>query len=134
MMIGRGMSASCALALVLAVAPPAAAESPRDSLGTCLERSGGVTVEILNCLAVEIEAQDRVLNVHYKALAATLTPQRREQLVALQRLWMRYRDANCRFYADPDGGTSVDLLASECVLRETQDRAQELANMRPGDP
>lgn len=95
----------------------------------CLDQSGGVTVEMLDCIDAELVAQDARLNGAYTTLGARLTPDRRQQLVAVQRLWIQYRDANCRFYADPDGGTAATLTANECVLTETTTRAKELEDM-----
>ena len=48
-----------------------------------------------------------------------------------QRLWLQYRDANCQFYADPDGGTAAGVAAADCVLQMTAGRARELAGLRP---
>ena len=99
---------------------------------TCMDRSGGVTVEMLDCIGQELETQDARLNRAYRALGAQLSPARRQQLTAAQRLWIQYRDANCRFYADPDGGTLATVASNECVLRETSERARELENSGPG--
>lgn len=84
---------------------------------TCIEQSGGVTVEMLNCIDEELVSQDARLNGAYQRLKTQLTPARKQQLVAVQRLWIQYRDANCKFYADPDGGTFANLNANDCVLR-----------------
>ena len=92
----------------------------------CMGRSGGVTVDILDCIGAELETQDARLNGAYRSLGAGLSPARRQQLTDAQRLWIRYRDANCAFYADPDGGTLATVAANECVLRETSERASEL--------
>lgn len=43
-----------------------------------------------------------------------------------QRAWVQYRDANCAFYADPDGGTAAGVAANDCMLREIAERAAEL--------
>lgn len=100
------------------------------SYSGCMDDSGGVTVEMQDCMGEELAAQDAKLNAAYKALSSGLVPARRQQLTAVQRLWIQYRDANCRFHADPDGGTLAGLSASECVLRETAERAAELERLR----
>ena len=69
-------------------------------------------------------------NRNYKALMAELTPARKKQLQTAQRLWLQYRDANCHFYADPDGGTAAGVAAADCVLQMTAHRARELADLR----
>jgi uncharacterized protein YecT (DUF1311 family) len=94
----------------------------------CIKKSGGVTSEMLNCIAAETKIQDARLNSNYKQVMGSLSPARKKQLLAAQRLWIQYRDANCGFYADPDGGTSAAVRASDCFLRTTASRAQELQN------
>ena len=94
----------------------------------CLEKSGGVTVAMVDCIAAELKTQDARLNGVYKKLGTQLTPARKKQLQTAQRLWIQYRDANCAFYADPDGGTIATVSASDCVLRATATRAKELEN------
>ncbi|MDA1379611.1 lysozyme inhibitor LprI family protein [Plesiomonas shigelloides subsp. oncorhynchi] len=69
----------------------------------CMDESGGVTASMLDCIGEETMTQDARLNGAYKKLGSQLAPDRKKQLVAAQRLWIQYRDANCRFYADPDG-------------------------------
>lgn len=100
-----------------------------DNYSDCLDKSGGVTVDMLNCIDAELVLQDTRLNHAYKALRAQLGSGRRKQLIAVQRLWIQYRDANCKFHADPDGGTAAALIANECVLSETSARAKELEDM-----
>jgi uncharacterized protein YecT (DUF1311 family) len=84
------------------------------------------TFDMIECIGSELEYQDGLLNENYKTLMQTLTPNRKESLKKTQRLWVQYRDANCDFYLDPDGGTLARLQASECVLNMTARRANEL--------
>jgi uncharacterized protein YecT (DUF1311 family) len=98
--------------------------SPRYS--TCMDRSGGVTYEMLDCINAELKSQDAALNTNYKVLTSQLTPSRRKQLLEAQRAWLRFRDTNCQFYADPDGGSLATIEANSCVLSMTAARAQEL--------
>ena len=98
---------------------------------TCLDKSGGVTAEMHACISAEHTRQDQQLNRNYQVLMADLTPERKKQLQSAQRLWIQYRDANCQFYADPDGGTAAGVAAADCVLQMTAGRARELAGLRP---
>lgn len=113
---------------------PAAAqpsESPLSaSYDACMDKSGGVTAEMHACIAAEHTRQDQQLNRNYQVLMAELTPARKKQLQTAQRLWLQYRDANCQFYADPDGGTAAGVAAADCVLQMTAHRARELADLR----
>ena len=124
---------SATFAALLFFAMPGAAKEPyTSSYSTCMDRSGGVTVEMLDCIGRELEIQDAMLNAAYRDLGARLSPARKQQLTAAQRLWIQYRDANCGFYADPDGGTLATVASNECVLRETSERAEELKLLGSG--
>lgn len=116
------------------LAAPAAAQpnAPQFSANyaACMDKSGGVTVEMRECISAEHTRQDQQLNRNYKALMADLTPERKKQLQTAQRHWIQYRDANCQFYADPDGGTMAIIAAADCGLQMTANRARELADLR----
>ena len=93
---------------------------------TCLEKSNGVTVEMNNCILAETRRQDARLNENYKRLISRLATERKNALVEAQRAWIRFRDSNCGFYADPEGGSAARVTANECFLNATADRAKEL--------
>lgn len=95
----------------------------------CMDKSGGVTAKMLSCIATETRTQDARLNGAYKKLVGQLTASRKSQLVEVQRMWIKYRDANCTFYADPDGGTNAVVSASDCAMSATASRAKELENL-----
>lgn len=95
----------------------------------CMDHAGGVTVQMTDCIATELNTQDARLNGAYQKLRSYLSAERKKALQTAQRLWVKYRDTNCDFYNDPQGGTLHRMLASECVLRETAERAQELENL-----
>jgi uncharacterized protein YecT (DUF1311 family) len=94
--------------------------------GTCMDKSGGVTSEMLDCIGKETKLQDARLNKVYKELMPILSVTRKKELQEAQRLWIKYRDANSNFYADPDGGTMAILMSNENFLSATAARAQEL--------
>lgn len=96
----------------------------------CMDKFGGVTVEMLDCIAAETQRQDLRLNKAYKDVMAELTPQRKKQLQEAQRAWLKYRDANCDFYADPDGGTMAAVSSSDCFMSTTASRAKELEGFK----
>ena len=91
----------------------------------CTDASGGVTVEMLNCIAAEMAVQDSRLNTAYSDVRSELFEERRKALLAAQRLWISYRDANCNFYATA-GGTLAQVVSNDCFLQETTERAVEL--------
>ena len=119
------------LAASSVLAAPAAAQPQLSaSFAACMDKSGGVTAEMHACISAEHTRQDQQLNRNYQILMAELIPERKKQLQAAQRLWLQYRDANCQFYLDPDGGTAAGVAAADCVLQMTANRARELAALR----
>ena len=96
----------------------------------CMDAAAS-TAAMQNCIAAEHGKQDKTLNDNYRKLMAALAKPRQPQLLAAQRLWLQYRDANCRLYADPDGGTAATLAAADCALAATAARAAELAKLLP---
>ncbi len=91
--------------------------------------SNGITSAMRSCTAKEIKHQDKRLNSAYKALKKNLSKNRQKELLSAQRLWIKYRDANCNFYNDPNGGTMHRLFALDCVMDTTHLRADELKSM-----
>ena len=119
----------------LAVAGASFAASAHDTglspqHAACMDKSGGTTMGMIDCIDAEYRRQDVRLNKAYKALMADQTAPRKTQLQQAQRLWISYRDANCRFYDDPDGGTLARVNANDCMMSATADRAHELENFR----
>lgn len=97
---------------------------------TCMDKTGGVTAAMLDCIGSEAKRQDARLNKAYKDAMPTLAPARQKQLQEVQRIWIAYRDANCRFYADPDGGTMATVAANDCIMSTTAARATELEGFK----
>lgn len=92
----------------------------------CIKASGGVTFDMADCIRGELVVQDRKLNEAYRALQKTLKKERRDQLTKAQREWIAFRDANCDFQFDPEGGSMARLNAEYCMLSTTAHRAKEL--------
>jgi uncharacterized protein YecT (DUF1311 family) len=96
----------------------------------CMDQSGGVTSAMLSCMGAETKRQDARLNKAYKDVMAQLSPARKTSLQEVQRLWIKYRDANCHFYADPEGGTAASVNAASCVMTATAARSKELEGFK----
>jgi len=93
-----------------------------DAYQQCAERS---TQGIVECIAAQTEDWDQRLNAAYGALMKQQSAEQRTALRDVQRLWMRYRDANCGFYAAAEG-TISRIAAAECLRVMTASRALEL--------
>ena len=128
---------SCCAALVVACVPGlVSAQSAGAGLlskqySACMDRFSSSTNDMVRCMTEETKRQDTRLNEAYKAAMALQSPERKKQLQAAQRLWIQFRDANCGFYNDPDGGTLARLAANDCVMTSTAQRAQELQGFGP---
>jgi uncharacterized protein YecT (DUF1311 family) len=97
----------------------------------CLDRASSLAVRKLqhskssNAYRPKTNASDQRLNAAYKALQARVDANQRQPLLAAQRLWVQYRDANCAFYGTGDGSIR-QAQAAECIRSMTEGRAREL--------
>ncbi|MDI1231637.1 MAG: lysozyme inhibitor LprI family protein [Methylobacter sp.] len=114
--------------LIAAIVQPAGAadEDLSQAFSICMDQAGGVTQSMIECIGAETERQDVLLNKAYKEVIAGLSSERKQQLQDVQRLWLKYRKANCDFYYDPDGGTLARVSANDCFMSATAARAKEL--------
>jgi uncharacterized protein YecT (DUF1311 family) len=127
-----GVSAAGAVLLAITLGMSAAvAADPEFSkeFSTCIDKSGGVTPEMIDCISGETKRQDALLNENYRKLMASVSAGRKQALQEAERAWIKFRDTNCDFYYDPDGGSAARIEASDCLLRMTADRAKELAQL-----
>jgi uncharacterized protein YecT (DUF1311 family) len=128
-------SITVAAAVALAAFVGAAHASPLNQADTssfyaaCMEKSEGVTSAMEACIGEELELQDRRLNRSYKALMASIPDRRRADLRDAQRRWIAFRDANCGFHHDPEGGSAARQASKECVVTLTAERAYELETL-----
>lgn len=97
---------------------------------TCMDKSEG-EASLVKCIVAENKRQDLRLSRAYKALMNSLAPSTRKELLDVQKIWTKYRDANCAFYVDPDEGRQGRLDAYNCTLTTTANRARELEDFRP---
>jgi len=108
--------------LVCALFCPVDAYAADRQFDSCMDRADGITSEMLGCIG---EAQDRadarLSNTLSKAVRS-ISPARRASLSRSQDAWIAYRQANCDFLADPEGGTSASLISSDCWLSLTEER------------
>jgi len=86
---------------------------------------------MITCISAETKRQDVRLNENYNKLGAKLSANRKKALLEAQRGWIKFRDANCRFYYDPEDGSSARVAADECLLNATADRVRELKLLAP---
>lgn len=124
------MNIQTTVATLLALVSTAAlASEPQYSAAftACVDKSGGVTVEMLNCTQTEYELQDKQLNGAYKALMAALRKKEVSALRTSQRDWLKAIRSTCDFHGRVSGGTMAALNTKSCFLEETARRAHLLA-------
>ncbi len=118
------------IGLLLSTLPLAAADSDMSQeYSGCMDKSNGNTAGMTDCIIAETARQDARLNENYKRLVAKLSGKRKNTLQVAQRAWVKFRDTNCSFYFDPDGGTAALLDGRDCFLQATANRAKELGNL-----
>lgn len=109
------------------------------------EQEGGhSTLGMTSCLNAEAEVWDRFLNIEYRATRdwakaadadeAEHFPEfavRAEKLLAAQRAWIAYRDAECALdYAEWGSGSMRNIAFADCMVHMTAKRTIELRQMR----
>jgi uncharacterized protein YecT (DUF1311 family) len=85
--------------------------------------------ELNNCANAAYEKSDAELNALYKQVTARLKDdaRRTKLLVATQRAWIAFRDAECAFVGEPTADGSVNpLVRANCLDRITSARVNDL--------
>ncbi len=132
--------ALAAAAMVVALAAPQfahAQDTPAEKRYTpafhrCLDTpEGASTYGQIDCVSAELKIQDQALNTAYRKAAADLTPGQKAKLVAAQRAWIAFRDADCASMEDEAWGSLSRTQANLCVLRRTVERTIELEDYPP---
>lgn len=120
------------LLLMAFFAPLAQADDNSPAYSQCMDKASS-TVAMSSCIQAETQLQDQRLNRVYKQLATKLDAEPQKSLRDVQRQWIAYRDANCKFHVQASGGTMAQLEGGMCVLDMTRERAAELERvLSPG--
>jgi uncharacterized protein YecT (DUF1311 family) len=85
--------------------------------------------ELNSCANAAYEKSDAELNALYKQVTARLKDdaRRTKLLVATQRAWIAFRDAECAFVGEPTADGSVNpLVRANCLDRITSARVNDL--------
>ena len=90
----------------------------------------GRTADIVECVGRLTKTWDRRLNAAYRKLLDA-RPEAVRRLRAAERLWIQFRDANCRYYGTGEG-TITAIHAAECMRSTTAHRALELEDLLNG--
>lgn len=115
--------AAVAAAALIGAAVSASAGDQGDPGQDC----GVSTPEMVDCLNAQAAHWDKELTIAYQQALKDAVPQQREKLQQAERAWIKYRDANCAYYAAGEGSIAR-VEAAACLQRMTKARAQELSS------
>ena len=95
----------------------------------CMDRAAGVTTDMQDCIAAELERLDKIIAVKQIALAPVLGEERAKSLHEAVTARENLRKHGSAAMYDPDGGTLSPLIASLWYLEQTARMAQWLNNL-----
>jgi len=90
----------------------------------------GRNMEMTMCMGRELEESDARLNLVYSTLVRALA--RPQSLQQVQRTWIAFRDAECRFQNEAmEGGSGYRFAVDLCLTKITEQRIAELERVQP---
>lgn len=93
-------------------------------------RGPSSTLAEAQCLTAAQAAADEGLNLTYRKILSKIDPKERVALTKAERLWIEFRDANCRaervLYG---GGSGAPIAFLACMEAETRQRTNDLLVM-----
>ncbi len=113
------IAALTAAALIGAAAAAFAGE--QGDPGSC----GRSTPEMVDCLNAQRAHWDKERTIAYQQAMKDAVPAQKLKLRDAERAWIKYRDANCDYYAAGEGSIAR-IDAAECLRAMTEKRAREL--------
>ena len=128
----QGVLALTIAGFVVFAAPNVSEASEAERYGPEYQRCNDKpTLQIVTCVQEFTKAWDDRLNAAYKKLRGSFPEERKILLRDSQRLWVKYRDANCAYYYSREGSLR-HIEAAECLRSMTAARALELEDeLRP---
>ena len=103
----------------------AAEDAASPQFHQCMQKSGGVTVNMNDCYGDELKRLDERLNKAYQGLMAKKDAEEKRNLKAAELAWIKYRDAAVRDF-EVTGGTMDSLTANSIFLEITAQRVEML--------
>jgi uncharacterized protein YecT (DUF1311 family) len=99
------------------------------AITACHDRQS--TMDIVGCLDRLTAQWDKRLNAAYQTALKSVDPAGVPALRAAERAWLEYRKQRCS-YLSAGPGTIGQVVGSDCFLRMTRARAEELAQDSKG--
>ena len=121
------MTAKYALAGLLLMLGQSANAQSDDEMAACVDRTNGVSEEMLDCGKVEIDKWDARLNAAYQTLLHRESGARRVRLQAEQKAWLRHHlKETHRLAVDPDTGSGAFMVSQGFELDDITKRTLAL--------
>lgn len=118
-----------AATFIVVMAPSANADDQYDN---CMD-GAKTNLDLGKCGDAWIKREDAKLNATWKKLHAAATGQTKKDLRAEQRLWVAFKEAACKFYANGEWGREGDVIhAPACLATIIADRTKELEGYLEG--
>jgi uncharacterized protein YecT (DUF1311 family) len=118
-------SLSFALFILVVAASPCRAQHMNEPDSPCA--GVVVTSDLVSCLSKAKDASDAKLHAVYQSLRKKLEGEDADNLLETQRIWLKYRDANCSAErALYEGGTAKYPAFLACIEAMTRTRTKEL--------
>jgi uncharacterized protein YecT (DUF1311 family) len=99
----------------------------------CMDAAAGVTPAMIECSGRETARWDQRLNAAYRGIAAShdLSERTKAEIRDAQRAWIAYRDKACIAAGDvvAEGGSLSRIVANDCFMRMTAQRAVEMEEL-----
>lgn len=125
------MSSFQRLLIGICVTSVLGAQAPEKKKDSCEHPT--TTVEMQECALKKYRAADTELNAAYQVLVDKIKSasyQNGQRLVATQKAWIKFRDANADFEASfYDGGSIKDQIRLDALTRMTQARTKEINDL-----
>ncbi len=85
------------------------------------------TNDTFQCEVENFNVEDARLNDNFKKLNAKLDSVAKKKLLAAQRAWIAYKEADCKYSADEmRGGSYEKVILMGCLAGKTKERADAL--------
>ncbi len=86
--------------------------------------------EMTACFISASKTADERLNRIYRRIREVLSADEQQEMQAAQRLWLKFRDANCSAERDLyAGGSAAPMVYAACVEADTRQRTNDLKVM-----
>jgi len=88
---------------------------------------GEIQMEMNECAGAAYQKADKTLNQVYRQLEKT------PELVASEKAWIAFRDAECKYQASGfEGGSMQPMVYANCLQSLTEDRIKQLEQASEG--